>query len=99
MFNKTLAKETRDCNDKEKYHHEYKLPRGQEVCRKVLLMAYGFSKDDFDNCSSLRKQSGNGRITFQKHFTSYTDSYIPDMTYFEVADSFVANTKETGNKI
>lgn len=99
MFNKTFVKESRDLNGKLKYHHEYKLPRGEEVCRKVFLMSYGFSKDDFDTCSALRKQSENGRIAFEKHFTAFNDSHIPDMTYFEVANLFVTNTKDTGNKI
>lgn len=97
VFNKTLIKETRTINDNVKYNHKYKLPRGEEVCRKVFLMAYGFSKDDFDNCSSLRKLSGNGRIAYEKNFTSYTDAYLPDMTYFEVANMFLSNTHETGN--
>lgn len=99
MFNKSVTGEKKMSNGDIKYNHSFQLPDGQDVCRDVFRMAFGFSKDELDNCSKLRKQSSNGRIAFKKHFTSYTDGYLPDNTYHEVDDIFFQNLGHTGKRI
>ena len=96
MFNKSVTGEKRMANGELKYEHNFTLPRGQSVCRKVFGMAYGFSKDDLSNCSNLRKLSGNNRIAYKKHFTSYTDGFLSDQTHFEVSDMFLHNVGVIG---
>ena len=95
-FKASLVGSVDQKNGNVKNQHKYELPYGDEVCRQVFALCYGFTNFDLDKCSTLHKQSSDGSIVYHKNHMPWDDGYIPDFNHYEAEYIFRSNCNDAG---